>query len=64
MTTESGKKYSMLTLEDHHRVRALNETQKPASIKDIARAANVSHSTVSRALRNSPLVSRETTERI
>jgi DNA-binding LacI/PurR family transcriptional regulator len=30
------------------------------SIKDIARAANVSHSTVSRALRNSPLVKRET----
>jgi DNA-binding LacI/PurR family transcriptional regulator len=54
----------MLTLEDQHRVRAVNETQKPASIKDIARAANVSHSTVSRALRNSPLVSRETTERI
>ncbi len=34
------------------------------SIKDIARAANVSHSTVSRALRNSPLVSSETTEKI
>jgi DNA-binding LacI/PurR family transcriptional regulator len=30
------------------------------SIKDIARAANVSHSTVSRALRNSPLVNAET----
>jgi DNA-binding LacI/PurR family transcriptional regulator len=30
------------------------------SIKDIARAANVSHSTVSRALRNSPLVNDET----
>jgi len=34
------------------------------SIKDIARAANVSHPTVSRALRNSPLVNRETAERI
>ncbi len=31
------------------------------SIKDIARAASVSHSTVSRALRDSPLVSAETT---
>jgi DNA-binding LacI/PurR family transcriptional regulator len=34
------------------------------SIKDIARAAQVSHSTVSRALRNSPLVNRETADRI
>jgi DNA-binding LacI/PurR family transcriptional regulator len=34
------------------------------SIKDIARAANVSHSTVSRALRDSPLVSTETAEKI
>jgi DNA-binding LacI/PurR family transcriptional regulator len=34
------------------------------SIKDIARTANVSHSTVSRALRNSPLVNSETGERI
>jgi len=37
---------------------------KPASIKDIARTAGVAHSTVSRALRNSPLVNRETVERI
>jgi len=34
------------------------------SIKDIARAAKVSHSTVSRALHNSPLVSHETAQRI
>jgi LacI family repressor for deo operon, udp, cdd, tsx, nupC, and nupG len=34
------------------------------SIKDIARIANVSYSTVSRALRNSPLVNHETAERI
>ncbi|HWQ34894.1 MAG TPA: LacI family DNA-binding transcriptional regulator [Blastocatellia bacterium] len=34
------------------------------SIKDIARAAQVSHPTVSRALRNSPLVNSATAERI
>src|SRR5438093_8408674 len=34
------------------------------SIKDIARSANVSHSTVSRALRHSPLVNPETAARI
>ena len=37
---------------------------RPASIKDIARIAGVTHSTVSRALRDSPLVNRETVERI
>lgn len=34
------------------------------TIKDIARAAGVSHSTVSRALKGDPRISRETTERI
>lgn len=34
------------------------------SIKDIAQLANVSHSTVSRALQNSPLVNPETAEKI
>ncbi len=37
---------------------------KQVSIKEIARVAGVSHPTVSRALRNSPLVSRKTAERI
>jgi DNA-binding LacI/PurR family transcriptional regulator len=37
---------------------------KPASIKDIARLAGVSHSTVSRALHHHPLVNPETSKRI
>jgi len=37
---------------------------KPLSIKDIARKANVSHSTVSRALSNNPRVNQATVERI
>ena len=39
-------------------------SRKPASIKDVARLAGVSHSTVSRALRNNPRVNSETIERI
>src|SRR3954454_21272346 len=38
--------------------------QRHDSIKDIARAAGVHHSTVSRALHNLPLVKRETAEKI
>ncbi len=41
-----------------------SKTMKRASIKDIARLADVSHSTVSRALRRSHLVNEETAERI
>jgi len=37
---------------------------RPVSIKDLARLAGVSHSTVSRALRGSPLVAPEMTKRI
>jgi DNA-binding LacI/PurR family transcriptional regulator len=36
----------------------------PITIKDIARRTNVSHSTVSRALHDSPLISNETSRRI
>jgi DNA-binding LacI/PurR family transcriptional regulator len=45
----------------HLSIRAL---RMAVSIKDIARLAGVSHSTVSRALRNSPLIPPETARRI
>lgn len=38
--------------------------KRAISIEDVARAANVSHSTVSRALRDSPLISVEVRERV
>jgi DNA-binding LacI/PurR family transcriptional regulator len=43
---------------------ATDPLHRPTSIKDIARKANVSFSTVSRALQNSPLISRRTAEKI
>lgn len=39
-------------------------TDRPVSIQDIARAAGVSHSTVSRALHDNPLISPEVRQRI
>ncbi len=42
--------------------RGGNAPLRPPSIKDIARVARVSHSTVSRALQNSPLVNARTAE--
>jgi DNA-binding LacI/PurR family transcriptional regulator len=46
----------------------MNTTQqlrhRPASIKDVARVAGVSHSTVSRALQNSPVVNPKTAAKI
>jgi DNA-binding LacI/PurR family transcriptional regulator len=38
--------------------------RKPISLKEIARLADVTHPTVSRALRNSPLISQATADRI
>jgi DNA-binding LacI/PurR family transcriptional regulator len=45
-------------------IRNPNGPVRPTSIKDIARVARVSHSTVSRALQNSPLVNARTAEKI
>src|SRR5208337_766233 len=45
-------------------VRFYMHPLRPPSIKDIARLARVSHSTVSRALQNSPLVNVGTAEKI
>lgn len=45
-------------------VRSATAGRRPPSIKDIARIARVSHSTVSRALQNSPLVNARTAEKI
>jgi DNA-binding LacI/PurR family transcriptional regulator len=42
----------------------VSEASRPKSIKEIARLAGVSHSSVSRALRNSPLVNRDKATRI
>ena len=42
----------------------LNPDQRPVSIRDIAARAGVSHTTVSRSLHNSPLISQEVRERI
>jgi DNA-binding LacI/PurR family transcriptional regulator len=46
------------------RNRVHTQNARPVSIKDIARSAKVSHSTVSRALNNSPRVKSDTVQRI
>lgn len=47
--------------DDHRKVK---QPLRPPSIKDIARLARVSHSTVSRALQHSSLVNEETADKI
>lgn len=42
----------------------INESQRLITIKDIAKVAGVSHTTVSRALRGDPRITSDTTERI
>src|ERR1700735_4592247 len=59
MFDENGRKINGLA----HIRRARPPFRQP-SIKDIARLASVSHSTVSRALQNSPLVNAGTAEKI
>jgi DNA-binding LacI/PurR family transcriptional regulator len=59
MSDENGSKINGLA----HLRHAKSSFRQP-SIKDIARLARVSHSTVSRALQNSPLVNAETAEKI
>jgi len=51
----------------HNRVgieKGVTALSRPVSIRDIARAAGVSHTTVSRALRGSPLISADVREQV
>lgn len=50
--------------EQHLSHNSFKRSSRQPSIKDIARAAQVSHPTVSRALQNSPLVNPKTAEKI
>lgn len=59
MSDENGSKINGLA-----HLRHAKPSFRQPSIKDIARLARVSHSTVSRALQNSPLVNAETAEKI
>jgi DNA-binding LacI/PurR family transcriptional regulator len=53
-----------MAVDENARSVKKKSTNRAVSIKDIARAAGVHHSTVSRALRNGPMVKGETAERI